>query len=198
MSEIPIPEPSRRSPSSGPALLDRLQPPLTLVIAVAAIGLAIWEGAENRRHNRLSVLPRLGAEINSGREGSSEFIRMAVESTGLGPAVIKTFRIYLDGIPQDSAVASGVSRWQGVIGVFDAEGTTINAHSFGNEYFFPAGRQQILLEVTRPDAAAVAGETLSDALDRIALQVCYCSIYDTDCDEVLLTTTEMQPLSCTR
>lgn len=198
MSEIPIPEPTPGPARSEPGFLNRLQTVLTLVIALAAIGLAIWEGAENRRHNRLSVLPRLGAEINSGHEGGSEYIRMGVESTGLGPAVIKRFRIYLDGVPQDTVGPAGSSPWQRVIEVFAAEGTSINAHAFGSGYFFPAGRQHVLFEVRRPDAAAVAGERLSDSLGRVALQVCYCSIYDTDCDEVLLTTGRLTPLSCTK
>lgn len=32
---------------------------LTAVVAVAAILLSVWEGIENRRHSRLSVLPHL-------------------------------------------------------------------------------------------------------------------------------------------
>lgn len=197
MIDVPIPEPPGRPPGARRPL-DRLQSALTLVIALVAIGLAIWEGAENRRHNRLSVLPRLGAEINSGRDGDTEYIRMAVESTGLGPAVIKSFRIYLDGAPQDTVGPSGVSPWNRVIELFASEGTSINAQAFGSGYFLPAGRGQVLFEVRRPDTAAVEGEKLSDMLGRVALHVCYCSIYDTDCDEVLLTTARMTPLSCAR
>lgn len=31
------------------------------IVAVAAVALATWEGLENRRHNRLSVVPKLDA-----------------------------------------------------------------------------------------------------------------------------------------
>jgi len=32
---------------------------VTLLVAVSAIGLSVWEGCEARRHNRLAVLPNL-------------------------------------------------------------------------------------------------------------------------------------------
>ena len=198
MIDISVPEPDPAPPQGKAHLLMRLQAVITLLIAVAAIGLAIWEGAENRRHNRLSVLPRLGAEINSGRESGTEYVRMSVESTGLGPAVITAFRIYLDGTLQEPVQVSGTSPWQKVIDAFAAEGTSINAHAFGSGYFFPAGRQHVLFEARRPDTAAVNAQKLSDSLGRLALQVCYCSIYDTDCDEVVLATSQLESLACPR
>ena len=34
--------------------------------------------------------------------------------------------------------------------------------------------------------------TLTAVLDRVAVQICYCSVYGGDCDEVLLTTPRYQ------
>jgi hypothetical protein len=44
MAEIPIPEPPSDRQSGNGGLLQRLQPLLTLLIALVAIGLATWEG----------------------------------------------------------------------------------------------------------------------------------------------------------
>lgn len=197
MADVPIPDAPKRPASTGAGLLERLQPALTLVIALVAIGLALWEGAENRRHNRLSVLPRLGAEVDAGRTSETEYVRLAVESTGLGPAVFRTFRIYFDGVVQETATV-GSNPWRNVIAAVSDSATQINAHAFGAGYYFPTGHRVVLFEALRPRTTDTAGRPpLADLLSRVAVQVCYCSIYDTDCDEVVLTTGDVTPLPCT-
>ena len=195
MSDVPIPEMPARPPSREDRLPVRLQAFVTLLIAFAAIALTIWEGVENRRHNRLSVQPRLGAAIDTGRDTAGEYVRMAIESTGLGPAVIKTFRVYFDGVAQDTVTAAGTIPWQNAIDAFSANGTNINAHGLGTGYYIPAGRQQILFEARR-HTASDNGPTLTDILRRFALQICYCSVYNTDCEEVLLTTARISVPTC--
>ena len=196
MADIPVPDTPERPPPGGGNVLLRLQPLLTLVIALAAIGLAIWEGSENRRHNRLSVQPRLGASVVSGEDAAGEFVRMAVESTGLGPAVVNTFRIYVDGIAQDSTITAGGTPWVHVTEMFSADDTEINARGYGRGNYFPAGREYILFEVKRHREAAAGGEPLTETVGRVAVQICYCSIYNTDCEEVLLATVAMEALAC--
>ena len=198
MTEIPIPDPPDDADGvHRVGFLRRMQPVLMLVIAVSAIALAIWAGAENRRHNRLSVLPRLGAAIESGQINDTSFVRMAVESTGLGPVVVKDFRIYWDGVAEDSASTANRSSWQKVIDAVSAPGTEVNAHAYGAGYYFPTGRHEVLFEATRASTADSAGlGPLTDVLNRLAIQVCYCSVYDTDCDEVVLTAVEVKTLEC--
>ena len=198
MSEVPIPEPHDATPRSGTSVLARLMPLLTLVIAFSAIGLAIWEGLENRRHNRLTVLPRVGGEIDAGRDGDSEFVRVGIESTGLGPAVLTRFDIYLDGALQDEASRIGSGRWAGVASALESDHaiTQMNAHAIEAGYYLPPGREMVIFEASRPQRAA--GDTaapLMAILDRLAIQICYCSVYGSDCDDVGLTTgdTETQP-----
>lgn len=193
MSEIPVPDPEETPSSRGDGLLRRIQPALTLLIAFTAIGLAAWEGIENRRHNRLSVLPRLAGQVETGQDTAGEYARMTVESTGLGPAVIRAFRVYLDGALVDT---SGGGRWQEVIANLSKDGTRISAHAFGRGYYLPAGRQQLLFEARRPPTVSSGEPALADVSSRLALQICYCSIYETDCDEVLLTTGDVDALEC--
>ena len=194
MDEIPLPEPVD---PPKPGLLARLMPLLTLVIALSAIGLAIWEGLENRRHNRLTVQPRIGAEIDAATDGTTESVRIGIESTGLGPAVFTAFRIYFDGELQDSSDALGTGRWMAVGRALEGDSTAqMNAQAFSEGYFFPPGAQATLFEVSRPQrVAGDAAQPLISLLDRLAIQICYCSVYESDCDDVQLTTgdTRMQP-----
>ena len=117
-------------------MLSRLQSLLTLVIAVVAIGLAVWEGAESRRHNRLTVKPKVAGAINTGRDNRGEYVTMSIESTGLGPAVINTFRVYFDGALQGTT-GRGTAVWDSVISAFGAGDTEINAHSNWHGILFP-------------------------------------------------------------
>ena len=200
MGEVPIPESSDATSAPATSTLSRLMPLLTLVIAFSAIGLAIWEGLENRRHNRLTVQPRIGAEIDAGSDGEQEFVRLGIESNGLGPAVMTAFRIYFDGELQDTTDEFGTSRWSAVMEALELENDStirMNAQAFGEGYYLPTGREAIVFEVTRP--MRLPGDTVTppliDLLDRLAIQICYCSVYGSDCGDIPMTTgdTEMQP-----
>lgn len=181
---VPVqPSPLRRAQSYG-----------TLLVALAAIGLTVWEGLENRRHNRLSVQPRLAASIQAGRSGEGEYVRLAVENNGLGPAVISSFRVFLDGRVVDDGSSPSNRPWGPVIEAVP-EGTGIDAHSFGAEYFFPAGDEAIVFEARRPPSDDPRS-VLADLLPRIAVDICYCSIYGTHCDRTLLTTGTLDPGPC--
>ena len=84
--------------------METLAQVLTATIALAAILLSVWEGLENRRHNRLSVLPHLEAfeaDINSTTRIEIDYFRLlsgmdslyalsyGLENSGLGPAVLQ-------------------------------------------------------------------------------------------------------------
>jgi len=197
MTELPLPDLPETPPRAGGGPLHRLQSLLAMVIALAAIGLATWEGLENRKHNRLTVHPRLGGEVQSGRNSSGEYVRFAVESTGLGPAVVRSFRIYLDGQRLESGVAGGSTPWNSVIEAVASDGMSIDAHGFGAGYFMPAGREYVLFDARRQPGAE-GTPPLSEMLGRIAVDICYCSIYGSDCDRVLLATTKFEVEACPR
>lgn len=199
MADIPeLPEVTGTTPRRG--RLAAWQPLLTLVIALTAIGLAVWEGLENRRHNRLSVQPRIGGDIQPGSDGQREFLRLGIENNGLGPAVLTAYRVYIDGELQDTAGDFGTGRWQAVAAALDLEGdsaTQMNARGFSAGYYLPAGEAATVFEVIRPmRAPGDSAPALFDLLDRLAIQFCYCSIYGSDCGEITLTTSDAAPQPC--
>ena len=70
---------------------------LTILVALAAIGLSIWEGRENRLHNRLSVMPhleRIESTLRKGLADSTFSVKYAMYNSGLGPAVLHDVLVY--------------------------------------------------------------------------------------------------------
>jgi hypothetical protein len=63
------------------------------VIALAALGTAIWQGYVMREHNKLSVLPRLNIDVHN-QPGIP--VKIELKNQGLGPAIINKFRLKLD------------------------------------------------------------------------------------------------------
>ena len=64
-------------------------------IALIALLLALWEGYQNRRHNKLSMKPNLYFE---GHLVRGEPIGLFLVNGGVGPAIILSARLWLDGV----------------------------------------------------------------------------------------------------
>ena len=64
----------------------------SILIALCAMFLTLWEGREVRRHNRLSVTPILRPYVDLLDSGAGIFL----ENIGFGPATIREF-VYVIG-----------------------------------------------------------------------------------------------------
>ena len=67
-----------------------------LVVSVTAVAIGLYEAWLQRAHDRAEVWPHL--EISTWVSDSG--IKLRVDNTGLGPAVVKYVRIAVDGQPQ--------------------------------------------------------------------------------------------------
>ena len=63
-----------------------------IVVAVASIIISVWQGIENRHHNRLAVTPKLDISYTS-RSNSFGFI---VKNNGIGPAILNVRSIHFE------------------------------------------------------------------------------------------------------
>jgi hypothetical protein len=61
-----------------------------VVIAVAALLVAVWQGVVARRHNRISVTPHLRLDSFMGKLPLS----IVLSNRGVGPAIVKDIAIY--------------------------------------------------------------------------------------------------------
>ena len=69
-----------------------------MIIAIASITIAIWEGNTMRKHYHLSVMPRLNnsfAVDDSSSSNASAYFE--IHNNGLGPAVIISREYFVDG-----------------------------------------------------------------------------------------------------
>lgn len=67
----------------------------SVVIALCALILSVWQGIQARRHNILTFKPHLGTSDYS--DSSKGIYIVELNNSGLGPAIIKDFIIYVDG-----------------------------------------------------------------------------------------------------
>ncbi len=75
--------------------MDTLLAITATIIAVAAIFIAVYEARQTRKHNRLSVRPRLNFELVRSR--SRKMIGIKIMNYGLGPAVVASWSVKVAG-----------------------------------------------------------------------------------------------------
>ena len=80
------------------------------IIAIAALSVAVWEGLENRRHNRLSVYPRLEIYQKSYVDDPRKGVGIWLRNAGIGPAIVSSFTVFVDG--KEMAQDHQLGGWQ--------------------------------------------------------------------------------------
>ncbi|MGB2833314.1 MAG: hypothetical protein WBC07_10210 [Methylotenera sp.] len=66
------------------------------IIAISALVLTVWQGYITRQHNKLSVVPYLTTWSHA--DGENGFYSIEIMNNGIGPALIKAFQVFVDGI----------------------------------------------------------------------------------------------------
>jgi len=78
----------------------------TAVIALAALAVAVWQGIESRKHNRMMVVPRIRFDL---LEKLQEPLRLFMLNAGTGPAIIQSFTFQCDGKPIEPPTTGGLA-----------------------------------------------------------------------------------------
>ena len=86
------------------------------LVAPAAIGLALWEGYENRQHNRI-VVPKVDGARDFDLTAQS--FELALLSSGLGPAVVTDLILFGDGESVHEGSSDAEYPWLGAYRAFD-------------------------------------------------------------------------------
>jgi hypothetical protein len=212
--EVPeLPEDADESPPSGDGdasarrWLQIASNIATLIVAVSAIVLAIWEGMEMRRHNRLSVLPNLNASMRSeritgqeaGRPDSVHRLVYSMENTGLGPAVFKKVLIFRRGadpgatpVAQTTEDGDFLNANRGFVGGDPRDSLSFDVDLFSGALeqgnMLKAGGSTLFLRATIPystvpDSVDQPWTKIQRIFDRNSYVVCYCSVYDEHCQQ---------------
>ena len=141
-----------------------------IIVAIAAIAVSIWQGVDNRKHNRLSVKPKLQIIFKSDLlEGP----QITVSNNGLGPATVDKLEVSLNGKTFPGSAINAVLELKREMGLdgfsfsFDPiEGSTIRA-----------GEKLVIMKF--PDASAFKEvyDSLAAYINQIDFHLTYQSMY---------------------
>jgi hypothetical protein len=146
------------------------------VVGLAALGVAIWQGLESRKHNRLMAKPRLDFDIDFAL--NRERVGLFLENTGLGPALVTSVNVSLNGT---TVAASYGDLWPTVLrslGSSTSPESWLTWTAFGTApRAIPAGSR---LEILTAAASTLTGarlECFNDLIPRLTVSIDYCSAY---------------------
>ncbi len=168
---------------------------LTVLVALAAIGLAVWEGYQNRQFFRLSVLPYLEPiERTQSETDSTDIVRLAIENTGLGPAVLQNVFYFRDNekIFEARQPDSSFSLWGEMRTALEPLpfGYALGTYSRNAGEMLESGEEHAFIQIVVPEIDTLDRSTTSIVWDSVfstrSFVFCYCSVYGTDCDMAYL------------
>lgn len=135
------------------------------VIALCALGVSVYEGYSGRLHRRLSVRPYVSFAFYYNKAGA----HFSLDNYGLGPAQVQWFRATVDDKPQGS--------WREVLRELGLDGVPYTQSIPAKGVMMPPQPIEKSVEIlsVKPYDAS---NTLIENHHRIALEVCYCSLYD--------------------
>ena len=163
------------------------------IVAVAAVGLAVWEGFENRRHNRLSVVPNIDAVRDF--DMLAQTFALGLVSSGLGPAVVQDVRLYLDGELKFDRNSTGEYPWSEFFVLFKGMKLELwDDYLEHGKYLIPGERYNLLWTEGSEDAVRV--DDFRDRVNRISISICYCSVYGDQCATEVLGIVDVDPGQC--
>jgi hypothetical protein len=136
-----------------------------LIIAVLALATAIWSASEDRRHKRLSVRP----QVTVGYAFNAEQVGWAMRNSGLGPAVIGRFEVYVDDERR--------TNWDAFMAALNIKPATIG---FGQPHAGETISSGVTLALfsVNPKEEPVVAALLQNSWQRVRFEVCYCSLYE--------------------
>ncbi len=67
------------------------------VMAACALGVTVWQGYQNNKHNKMSVRPKLTTLTNFEEIETETKVSYELINAGVGPAIIKDFILFYDG-----------------------------------------------------------------------------------------------------
>jgi hypothetical protein len=163
---LPEPElPHHTSNARRRSIVDRIVSGSAMFVALSSLAIALYEVRMMREHDRLSVWPYVSA-FNSDSGGVYSF---NVRNAGLGPALMRSFELVVDGKPRKS--------WGEAVELFgvDLHGTPSSYSHIGKGVVLLPGANLRLLEI----GAGAAGQAFHRAAQsRMHTRICYCSLYE--------------------
>lgn len=149
-----------------------------VIIALCALGLTVWQFNVQRTHNRLSVKPYLTTWSHRGDDG---LLRVDVLNNGVGPALIKCFKVCVDDHEVKGQDIDIVRKAVNLL--FSNHNYNIPYNSFLAEgYMMAANEIRCLVSVNFTGPTFPTDAEIEHATKRVRILIKYESIYK-DSDE---------------
>jgi hypothetical protein len=148
---------------------------LPVLVSVCAISLTLFQAATMRRHARLSVQPRL--EWRLAEETRSGLFEISLANVGLGPAIVKSLAIRLDGTPKPLADLAACDEIGAALGRSRDDFDT-RCFVQQNDRVIPAGTELPLFRSEPAPGRAAPDEAALPDYRRFSVSGTYCSFYE--------------------
>ncbi len=156
---------------TNPDMLEQITAIATILIAVAAFFITLWQIKSMHKHNRLSVMPILSYEIFYDKTDLGFGIYLC--NKGIGPAIIKSMRIFIDNI---EIKTQQKKIWPEAVQTLNINYPYVQMFTCGDDVSISAGERLPLLTINDNISKEIADE-FKKALDRINIELLYESIY---------------------
>jgi hypothetical protein len=134
--------------------------------------LGVWDSAQNRRHNRLSVSPYVVCDYSVAATPTETTFVVTLSNEGIGPAIFRSVRITL---PPELGGAT-YDEWGPVVTLLRERGVTVPSYwNYGEGEALGVQKQQQLVRATIPPSDESAA--LLEALGKLKVVVTYASVY---------------------
>ena len=143
------------------------------LIALAALGLAIWQGFIARRHNKLSVRPHLS--FTSCFLDEDPHFSIDLTNDGLGTAIITNYKVQIDGVTQPDTGKNFVIDACRKLDIPNRKSSA--GRYFSNGDSIAAGSTMNLIKIVLKNDSFLERHSSYKELDRIQLIIQYKSLY---------------------
>lgn len=132
-----------------------------LVVSLSAVAVGIYEASLQRAHDRAEVWPH----VEVGTFTTPTDATVYLENTGVGPAVINSIIVTVDGKPRRN--------WEEVVtALFGDAAPARFGHETVRDHSLRAGDKVVLLDLS---TGSVTG--FWDQIKRVGVTVCYASVF---------------------
>lgn len=145
----------------------------TVVIAVAAVVVGVWQSLAARKHNRLSVRPLLVLEVNC--DPTLRGFGVWIANKGVGPARVTDFRVLVDGKDETASVPN---RWQQALITLDLNYPFVQHFSLQPGTAISPGEIMPLITAEQNQIDENMRLHMKQRLPRIGCIVAYKSVYE--------------------
>ncbi len=155
-------------------ILKHVKDYVPIFIALVALFLSMWQAYQYRKHNQLSVRPFI--QLISEMAGGEPANGILVNNAGFGPAIIKDFRIYVDGqLINDDDNNCG---WTNAVRLLHLKRSPVEHFCLAKGGFIKSGETYPLLSIKKEKITSDNFHALKNAISRLRFCIEYKSLYD--------------------